>query len=225
MGGKIGIALALHNLSRTVAQQSDYERSAALAEESLKLYQELRDTRGVGWALHSLGVVAHRRGEHERAAKLLEECRMIYQKLETRRDLARLLHDLGELARDQGDYEQAASLYQESLRLHHEMGNRPGMTACLRGLASMATLQKQFERAGRLFGAAEALREVIHTPLPAAGGVGYDRHVASVRDALGEAHFASAWAEGRAMTLEQAVAYAVVQRTEGSSREQAVLPR
>jgi hypothetical protein len=37
----------------------------------------------------------------------------------------------------------------------------------------------------------------------------YDRPVATIRDGLKEEAFAAAWAEGRAMTLEQAIEYAL----------------
>jgi hypothetical protein len=73
----------------------------------------------------------------------------------------------------------------------------------------VAVAQAQSERAARLFGAAEALREAIGTPLPPADRAEHDRSVAAVRTALGEEAFAAAWAEGRALTLEHAVAFAL----------------
>ncbi len=44
-----------------------------LLEESLKLYQEVGDTRGVAWSLGSLANVAGDRGDHEQAKRLYEE--------------------------------------------------------------------------------------------------------------------------------------------------------
>ena len=75
----------------------------------------------------------------------------------------------------------------------------------------MAAGQRQPERAARLFGAAEGLREVMGAPLPPADRAGRDRSVAAVRSALGEEAFAAAWAEGRAMSLEAAVAFALAE--------------
>jgi hypothetical protein len=64
----------------------------------------------------------------------------------------------------------------------------------------------QPERAVRLWGAAEALYDSIgkHTDY-------YDR--AAARAQLDDATFAAAWAEGRAMTVEQAIAYALADDT------------
>jgi hypothetical protein len=64
-------------------------------------------------------------------------------------------------------------------------------------------------RAARLFGAAEGLRArigAIGQPIERAV---YADSVASVRTQLNQKTFAAAWAEGRAMTLEQAIAYAL----------------
>jgi hypothetical protein len=64
-------------------------------------------------------------------------------------------------------------------------------------------------RAARLFGAGEALRERIGTPLPPSQRGQYDLLVESIRAQLDTVAFEKAWAEGHAMTLEQAVAYAL----------------
>ena len=65
------------------------------------------------------------------------------------------------------------------------------------------------ERAARMFGAAERLRESIDAVLPLAEQLELDRNVSRLRAHLGDAALQSAWAEGRAMTLEQAIEYAL----------------
>jgi predicted neutral ceramidase superfamily lipid hydrolase len=69
--------------------------------------------------------------------------------------------------------------------------------------------QGQPKRAAWLFGAAEALRETSGASIPPVDRADYDRILAAVRAQLDEQTFAAAWAEGRAMTLEQAIAYAL----------------
>ena len=64
-----------------------------------------------------------------------------------------------------------------------------------------------------LFGVAEALREVLNRPLPLTQRAGYEHDVAAVRTELNDTTFAAGWAEGRAMPLEQAIAYVVVPET------------
>ena len=79
------------------------------------------------------------------------------------------------------------------------------------GMAGTLLDQGQVERAARLLRAAEVLVETIGGRLPPIDHGLYDRNVATARAALGEAAFAAALAEGRAMTLEAALAYALVE--------------
>ncbi len=62
------------------------------------------------------------------------------------------------------------------------------------------------ERAARLFGAWEAILERLCAVPQPSDKPEYDRSIAAVRAQLDEATFGRAWAEGRAMSLEQAVA-------------------
>jgi hypothetical protein len=75
-------------------------------------------------------------------------------------------------------------------------------------MAQIAWSQGQPLRTARLFGAAEALREKFCRPLPPVDRGDYDC-VPAARATLGEDLFAATWTEGRAMTLEQAIAYAL----------------
>ena len=113
------------------------------------------------------------------------------------------------MALARGEYERAGGLYRESLALQREVGEKRDIAECLEGLAGVAGEQGRAERATRLLGAAEALREEVGAPLPPADRARYERSVAAVRAGLDEETFESAWAQGRAMPLEQAVAYAL----------------
>ena len=83
------------------------------------------------------------------------------------------------------------------------------MAWSLEYLARVAGGLGQPERAARLFGAAEALREAIGAPLPPSGRDDHEREVAAARAHLDEHAFVQALAEGQAMSLEQAIAYAL----------------
>ena len=70
----------------------------------------------------------------------------------------------------------------------------------------MVAAQGEFTWAARLLGTTEALREALGTPLPPVERAAYERSVAATRAQLGEKPFAAAWARGRTMTPEQALA-------------------
>jgi hypothetical protein len=73
----------------------------------------------------------------------------------------------------------------------------------------MAAREHHAERAIRLLGAGEAFCETLGARPPVAIAQEYERTVAAGRAALGEAGFAAAWAQGRAMALDEAAAYAL----------------
>jgi len=113
---------------------------------------------------------------------------------------------LGMAARAEGDVPQAEALFAESLELAQQLDD-PLMTAYgLEGLAGVVGARGQHAWAARLFGTAEALREVIDVPMHDTDHPLHEPYLVAARAHLGEAAFAAAWAEGRAMTPEQALA-------------------
>jgi hypothetical protein len=116
---------------------------------------------------------------------------------------------MGRVAQHRGDRQQAATLFRESLALQHASGTKRGVEECLEGLAVVAQEEQQPVRAAQLFGSAMALREAIHSLLLPVKRDDHECHVAAARAALGEEAFAAAWAAGQAMSLEDAVAFAL----------------
>jgi hypothetical protein len=90
-----------------------------------------------------------------------------------------------------------------------EAERKIGMPNGLVGLGGVANLRRQPERAVRLLGAATVLLDAMHSTLEPADRLDYEHIVANVQALLDEATYATAWAEGCAMTIEQAIAYAL----------------
>lgn len=67
--------------------------------------------------------------------------------------------------------------------------------------------------AARLYGGAEILNEASGVPITPADRAEYDEHVAAARAQVDEAAFAAAWAEGRAMTLDEVITTALTEKT------------
>ena len=103
----------------------------------------------------------------------------------------------------------SAARPEESLLLRRKLGHQLALAQSLEDLATLAGREQQWERAVRLLGAAEAFCETLGARPPVAVIPEYERTVAEARAAMDGAAFAAAWAEGRAMSLEQAVEHAV----------------
>jgi non-specific serine/threonine protein kinase len=221
LGSKSGIAMALNELGWLALSQGDYLAARSHLEESLGLRREMGHRVGMAIAFNLLGDVALHLGDYQQAKALIDNGLTLRKAAGSKSGIAWSLQNLGYLAQYQGEYRQAAAHFAESLALFLEVGNKIGVAECLEGLASVATAEWRpgagshaafggsADRVPRLFGAADALREVANTPLPPYRRADYDRDITATRAQLDEAAFAAAWAEGRAMPIEQAVAYAL----------------
>jgi len=184
--------------------QSDYDRAEELCQESLVLYRELGDTRGIAYSLQGLALIAPKKGSHiETTCSLLEESLALYRKLDDKKAIAWSLVSLADFTSFQGEYSRGRALYEESLAMGRVMGDNLCIAFSLEGLADVAGVQGDPAWAARLWGAAEALREARGTPLQPVYSTDYEQSVATARTRLGEKAFVAAWAEGRMMTPEQ----------------------
>ncbi|MEX2551567.1 MAG: LuxR C-terminal-related transcriptional regulator, partial [Actinomycetota bacterium] len=116
-------------------------------------------------------------------------------------------HHLGELARRHANLSRAEDLHHEALALRVRGGLFPGIAESLEALASLAGDHESYTEAARLLGAASALGESIGLAPWPAEQAGYDGELARARQALGDLAFEAVWAEGQALTVEEAVAY------------------
>jgi predicted ATPase/class 3 adenylate cyclase len=207
---EVGDKQLIANAGRVRAQaahdQCDDQRATVLLEETLALAREIGNEFIVAFVLCLLGSVALRRGDHTQALALMAESLTLRQKAGDKWGIAITLYYQGTVRYAQADHARARDLYLESAALQHELGNQHGMAECLAGLAGVAVAQGRCEQAARLLGAVEALRHKIGAPLPPREQGAYERNLAAVRAALGEAAFAAANALGRTMTPEQAMA-------------------
>jgi tetratricopeptide (TPR) repeat protein len=224
-------------LGELVKHEGDIERARELKQEALAGSREHGDARWTAALLADLGDLAMWRGEYELARELLEESLELRSRPEARGGLGRTLASLGELALLEGDLEAAESLFRqarddfferepgsvhagwfaeglaESLRrrgttdeadrffreamlIYQKLGAQDGVAECLDGLAAVAAPRGEQERAGRLVGAAESLRDEWR-----ANSARPERIPRDVPE--------TARAEGAAMTLDEAVLYAL----------------
>jgi non-specific serine/threonine protein kinase len=132
------LAAALNAAGTLAYISSDYERAAALFQDSLRLQRELGDRSGIATSLHNLARVRFYQGDHERAGALCEESLALRRELADKRGIAMSLNTLGVIARDSGDLASARALYEQSLGLFRELGDRWGIGLLLNNLARVA---------------------------------------------------------------------------------------
>jgi predicted ATPase/DNA-binding SARP family transcriptional activator len=212
LGDRWGVAWSLLRLGQVewwLAPHSDVARAAGLFGESLALFRQVGDNVGIAQALYCLGLASERQDDLARAGALCSESLAVCREWGDKSTMIYALYGLGQVALRQGDYERATALNQESLVICHELGDKRGVAKGLESLASVAGERGQSGRAARLLGAAAALRDTVGYLVSPGRRAGYDRMVGAARARLSADAFAAAWAEGRALSFEQAIAMAL----------------
>jgi predicted ATPase/DNA-binding SARP family transcriptional activator len=206
---KGGTANSLYTLGLAAFYQEDYTQARSLFEESLEIRRELAHRQGIGECLNVLALIAHALNDDAEARVLNEESLTIQRELGNRWGIAASLLNLGTVSSAQGDDVSACAMYKESLTILSELGDRSGIAELLEAFAELAHKEAFHDRAIQLWSAASALREAIHYPQRPTRLEEIERWMAAARSALGEEEFAVARDRGRAMTLEQAIEYAL----------------
>jgi hypothetical protein len=116
---------------------------------------------------------------------------------------------MARIAQLRGDDDQVEVLTRQSLVIGREVGALRSAPTDLEHLAWVAHVRGDLVRAARLLAAVQTVRERRRWSRQQSEQQTNVAEVAQVRTALGEPAFEAAWAEGGAMTLEQAVAYAL----------------
>jgi hypothetical protein len=180
-----------------------------IQEETLQAARASGNPWAIALAIRNIAAAAAVSGKWAEAYAGFEEASTLFQQMRDWLFYNSSRSETGHILRKQGRYDEAALVYGETIRAFQELGQFAAVAHELESFAFIAIAQSQVQRAARLLGAAESLRERINTPMTALERSEYDQHVAALQAQMDEPAFAAAWAEGRALTMEQAVDYAL----------------
>ena len=212
-GDKERLGWVLYLLARLLfLSERDSASARNLTEQSLTLLQEINNLWERAYPLVLLGQISLQREDQAQARALFEESRSSFKQVGDQAGEAEALVGLASVAAMQGDFGAAHRLYQESFLILQRIQYQELIPSCLEALATVTAEQGEPVQSAHLWGAAEALREAIGTPIPPVYRPGYQQAVAAARSQSGEEDFATAWARGRSMSPEQAMVIRTTQQ-------------
>ena len=209
LGDQRGCGTALRVLAMLAHAQDDFAEAQALYKESLTLARQAGPQWAIAHTLCNLGEVTLYLDDYAEARALCEESLTLFRQAGNLEGIAYPLRSLARMAHAQGGIAEAQTLYKESLTLLRQVGDRLSASMVLGHLGALAHRQNQMERSVRLLEADSALRESIGAGLFAVNPAEMNAILALAAEALGREAFAAARDAGRAMTLEEAVEYAL----------------
>jgi tetratricopeptide (TPR) repeat protein len=205
-----GLSHILYQRAYYALDQKDYPYVRILLEELSVLTRDSGDTFINAWLNYLLGQLSWQQDRDLRQVKIYYERNLSLFRAARYQDGVNMqVVNLAAVEQAMGNMEQAEMLNEEALLLHRvSVPNHPRMPFVLAGLASAARARGQFERAVKLLGAANSSWLVkfakLHPEIAP-----FESNVAALHDQLDETAFAATWEEGRAMTLDQVIAYAL----------------
>ncbi len=200
-----GIADALHHLGLVALRQGDYETAQSRFEESLGLRQQLGNKHGIAYSVHSIGIAVINQGRIGPAKPYLQLSQTLFRELGDKYGLASALSYLGYVALFEGDVTGARYLFEKSLGLARDGGPRWLIAIPLARCAGLAAVCGWVIQAMTLWEAVEAHMETCFSYLDQADRIYYEHTIAPACVNLSEHAVAMARADGRRMTLEEAV--------------------
>jgi predicted ATPase len=204
-----GIARAHIALGLVAKQEGARDEQHRHLAEALARFRQLDDPSWLALALANCGEMALSDGDLERSNALEEEALSIYRSIGLEWGIALVLCDLGDVAFAQGNHTRAGKLLAESLALSWAQRDRWRAAVTMTVLACLVTEAGNARAAARLLGAAEQFRDIAGAAVLPGLRADYAAALTRTRDVLGDEALQVAWAAGRSLSADLAVAEAI----------------
>jgi len=205
-----GLARVINHHGVVSLFRGDYPQAVQLCRQGLAVAQQSGDQMWASSALYFAGEAFYLQGLFDRAKSSYEESRILNDAVGNLRQCGHRFTRLGHVACALGDLTQASTLFSKGLMLATECHDLVGIGMALIGLARMAASHGDYQRATILLAAKEEMTVinpiVCYWPMDRTEN---ERTLTILHAQLDDATFATSWTEGRALSLEQAVAYAL----------------
>lgn len=195
--------------SRMLMVGRDLETAKEYTSKSLELLKDNTNIFGHTMVLFAMGMGARFRGSFEEARLQFTPLLPIFRDMGDYHRTNMIHSEMAHMERLEGHFEKAEQMYRDTILEWQRLGHRAAAANQLECFAFIAKTHEQAERAAKLFGAAEALRDKINIPMTGLEQTEYEKQVADLRAGMSEDEFGKAWSEGRALTMEQAIEFAL----------------
>ena len=207
LGDLYHIAIILLHLGWKSRDQGDFQKARLCYIQRLMIDEELKFREGIAETLLHMGELSIHEGDYDHAEQFLQNSLLVSREYGLKLDERFAYHQLGILALHRKDYRLAARYFNDDYRLSHGTSEKMTSFELLYGLAAVSAGMNEPERAARLYGATQTIfKKSPDMPLDRAE---FEKHIQIAREQLGDTRFETLVFEGGAMSMEQAIAYAV----------------
>ena len=202
---KHGIATALRALGVAAHNQENLDLARSSCEQSAEIFRELGDRGCLILSLAALARQLQHLGELQRAFDIIQEARKILDGVEKELVATNVFDVFGRIAFAMGNLSEAQRQFRDGLAFQQEGKDVHFVPSLLEGLAGLIEPQDAI----RLLGSAAIMREKTNVPLMRIEQGEYERTIAALKSRVNDADFRSLWEEGLAMTVDEAILFAL----------------
>lgn len=202
-------ARLLDNLGSIAGLLGNYSDAELFYREGLELQRSAGRPEPLANVLNNLAEMLRAQGKYAEAIAFYQESLTFFRQLEFPFGIGTLLLNIAAVERDQRNYQRAHDLFREALSLLRDLDEVNLILSGLIGVASVLICKGEAKRAARLSAAIEEIMRSGEYQLDQADQDEYDHVNRSINARLGESARSAAFAEGRVMSMEQVLAYAL----------------
>jgi tetratricopeptide (TPR) repeat protein len=209
LGHLAGIAVCLNQLAHRRIWGRDFSSSVHWLEEARALYRQLGNQSGEADILNTHGTLAYWQGDYQQARVDYEEAIMLYEKVGSYWMSSWSRANLAYTILRQGNLMQARDVFSDSIQRFQKTNTLIGLVYAIEGFASLHVNLNRPKRAAQLFAWADTMREQIGDHRPPVEQASVEKDLAIIHSKIDDNEFTRLSADGRTMTVEQAIALAL----------------
>ena len=202
------VAWSLRGCAFVAMIQGDYAKAQPDLEQSLAICQEIQDEWGLTWSIYDLGYLALALGNLTEAHTLLENANRQFHQHGILFGEFRSLIAVANVLQRQEHMTQAYACYRDALVMQQRYQYSHFLAGIFESIAQIALASGEGIRSARLLGAAQKRHDTIDMPRLLHQEAEYQHSLARLREQVTDEAISKAWAEGCAMSTDEAIAYA-----------------
>ncbi|MEZ4656107.1 MAG: LuxR C-terminal-related transcriptional regulator [Caldilineaceae bacterium] len=209
LGDNTSVATGRLVMGQIATALGKYDEAHALLDASLAFGREATDTILIAMALHALGDLARCEEYFANACAYYAESLPFFGAVGATHELAVAQHGLAYALLRQGNTTRAQALFRESLTVMRTQEDREGVLKGVMGFAALAAAAGLASDSACLYAAARAHEVSKSVTCWPPEKLAYAYYLGQVQAQLSDADFAAAQEKGRALSIEEAIDYAL----------------
>jgi len=158
----ISLAGALNNIGYDHSNQGEIPLALEYYHKSLKIYEEIKDKKGMASSYNNIGFIHYNQGEITLALEYFHKGLKIKEEINDKKGMAYSYNNIGVIHHNQGDIPLALEYYHKSLKIQEEINDKQGMADSYNNIGAIHEDQGEIPLALEYYHKSLKIREEIN---------------------------------------------------------------